>query len=174
MMIKIISFFTALGLVCSLAACMNESSGQETGTDPGMATDPTASVSQPEEQPQAPTEPFEEMVLLDDEHVTVKITGVNPDGLFGYTIGVFLENKTDLQLMYSVDNVSVNGYMCDPFWATMVDAGKKANEQISFMESDFERNGIEEVTDVTFTLKVYDSNNLTSDNLIEKTFIINP
>ena len=171
MMIKILSFFTALGLVCSLAACVSESSGEETGTDPIQTTDPTTAVTQPEEQP---TEGFDELVLVDNEHVTVKITGVNPNGLFGYTIQVFLENKTDLQLMYSADNVSVNGYMCDPFWATMVDAGKKSNEQISFMESDFELNGIVDVTDVTFTLVVYDSNDLMADNLVEETFTVNP
>lgn len=175
MIIKILSFFTALGLVCSLAACVSESSGQETGTDPGVTTAPTVSGTLPQEEPsEAPMDPFDEIILVDDENVTAKITGVEPNGLFGYTLKVFLENKTDLQLMFSVDNVSVNGFMCDPFWASIVDAEKKANEQICFMESDFELNGIEEVTDVTFTLKVYDSNDLMTDYLVEETFTVNP
>lgn len=175
MMMKILSFFTALGLVCSLAACVSEPSGQETGTDPSEATAPSISETQPQDDPaDVPVDPFEELVLIDDENVTIKVTGVEPDGLFGYTLNVFIENKTELQLMFSVDNVSVNGFMCDPFWASVVDAGKKANEQICFMESDFDRNGIEEVTDVTFTLKVYDSNDLMKDDLIEETFTVNP
>ncbi len=42
--------------------------------------------------------------------------------------------------MFFVDNVSVNDFMCDPFWASTVSAGKETNKQIHFLESEFEKN----------------------------------
>lgn len=117
---------------------------------------------------------FEEIVLVDDKNCTFKITSIDEDSIWGYTLNVYLENKTDLDLMFSLDDVSINGYMCDPFWAAAVSGGMKANEEISFMDSDFEKNGITDVTDITFTLNVYDSNDWSADHLVDETFTINP
>ena len=161
-----------MAMAVSIAACGNKPA----------PTDPThASISaspQATETTLVPTETaapaFAEITLVDDDNCTVTIKSIDENNMFGYALNVFLENKTDKELMYTVDNVSVNGYMCDPFWAATVDAGKKANEQITFMESDFETNGIQEVTDITFTLQVYDSNDWTDDYLLEETFTINP
>lgn len=121
-----------------------------------------------------PAEAFQEIVLVDNDSVTFKITAVETDNFWGYTLKVFLENKTDKELMFALDNVSVNGYMCDPLWASTVDTGKKANEKISFSEDDFSSNGIETVTDITFTLRVYDSNDWMADDIISETFTVNP
>ena len=76
--------------------------------------------------------------------------------------------------MFSVSEVSVNGFMCDPFWAATVSAGKKANEQITFFASDFESNGIETVEEITFTLKVYDNGDWLADKFVEESFTVNP
>lgn len=126
----------------------------------------------------APTEPdapaFTEAVLVDSEACTVKVTAVNEDSLFGYTLKVYLENKTELDLMFSIDAVSVNGVMCDPFWAASVSAGKKANEEIRFSNSELEKNGITEVTDIEFILRVYDNNDWTAEHLVEDVFHIYP
>lgn len=173
---KTLSMMTALALVLSMAACSSTGPEAETGTDPiTTATSPvqtTAPEMATQQETAAPQ--FEEVVLVDNENCTVIIKNIDPDNLFGYTLNVFLENKTDKELMFSVDGVSVNGYMCDPFWASIVSAGKKANQQVSFSESDFENNGISEVTDITFTLNVYDNTNWTSDYLVEETFTVNP
>lgn len=115
-----------------------------------------------------------EQLLVDDENCTVKITGIEEDAIWGYTLKVFLENKTDLELMYSVENVSVNGYMCDPFWASSVTAKMKANEEISFSKDSFEKNGITVPTDIVLSLRVHDSNDWTADALVEQEFVIYP
>ena len=117
---------------------------------------------------------FEEILLVDNENCTFKITSTGTDPIWGYTLQVYLENKTDVELMFSLDDVSVNGFMCDPFWASSVAAGKKANEEISFSDSDFEKNGITEVSEIVFTLTVYDANDWTADHLVSETFTIHP
>lgn len=167
---KLFSIFAVFAMVMSLIGCSSQNPEAETGTDPTpVQTTAPPTTAQPETTPR-----FHETVLVDDDNCTVIIKGIDPDNLFGYTLNVYLENKTDKELMFSVDDVSVNGFMCDPFWASTVSAGKKANEQINFLESEFEKNGIQEVKEISFTLNVYDSNDWTDEYLVEKIFTVTP
>ncbi|MBE6959557.1 MAG: hypothetical protein E7448_02405 [Ruminococcaceae bacterium] len=162
---RIFLTITALMLVLTLAACGEAPTTNET------INDPSVSVSEPQ---QSQTAEFSPLVLVDNDQFTVKITGIDPKGTWGYTLKVFLENKTDKELMFSTDDVSVNGFMCDPFWAVSVAAGKKANEEISFSEGDFKKNGIESVEEIVFTLSIYDSNDFMADDLLEQAFTVKP
>lgn len=117
-------------------------------------------------------ENFEEMVIVDNENCCFKITGIEEDGFWGYTWKVYAENKTDKTLMFAFDNVAVNGYMCDPFWAKEVAAGMKANDDISWFSSDFESNGISEVENVVFTLRVSDSDDWLADPYLETIYTV--
>ena len=173
---KISLLFLACLLVFSLAACGGSpaaSSGttaapQDTSAPETGAPDTTAQTDAPE----IPV--FEEVVIVDDESCTFRITGIEEDSLWGYTLKAYLENKTDLDLMFSLSDVSVNGFMCDPLWAATVSAGMKSNEEISFPAQSFTLNGITSVTDITFTLDIYDSSDWTADHLVSDTFTIYP
>lgn len=162
---RITALVIAVFMAVSLTACRGN---VEIGPDTtGATTEPQSVVT---------TAPpvFREITLVDDENCTFKITAIGTDDLWGYTLKVFLENKTGRNLMFSLDDVSVNGFMCDPFWASTVNAGMKSNEEICFSASDFERNGITEVTNIEFTLSVYDSDNWTDDRLVDHVFNIYP
>ena len=106
--------------------------------------------------------------------LTFTITGIEEDALMGYTLKVFLENKTEKELMFTLEDTSVNGFMCDPFWAETVAAGKKSNTTISWFETDFQDNGIETVEDITFTLRVYDNDDWMADDILKEVFTVNP
>ena len=169
---KMICAAFAATLILSLAACSG-SSDSETSI-PSTEGNPTQTTTEATAQPADAVDLFDEIVLAENENVSVKITDVDQNNFWGYTLKVYLENKTDRELMFTVESVSVNGYMCDPFWAASVAAGKKANEEISFSESDFESNGIEAVEEITFTLRVFDSQDWTADDLFHQTFTVNP
>ena len=117
---------------------------------------------------------FEEVVFVDDENCTFKITGVNADSMWGYTLDVNLDNKSDKNLMFAAEDVSVNGYMCDPFWATTVQAGKKAKSEINFFKENLTELGIEDVEEIEFTLRVYDEDDIFAAELVNETFTFNP
>ena len=173
---RILLTLSAVALVLSLAACGNTSSNEETtpSTSESTTTEASGEETDPSADGDKQEESFAPLTLVDNDQVTVTITGVAENGFWGYTLKVFLENKTDKELMFSTDAVSVNGFMCDPFWAAAVAAGKKANEEISFSENDFEKNGIEAVEEIVFTLQIYDSNNFLAENVLEETFTIKP
>lgn len=175
---KILVLMLTAAMVLSFAACGESAQEPATAADAeSVETTPGNEVLAEEENPEASEESemtFTEQVLVDDENCTVKVTGIEEDALWGYALKVFLENKTDLELMYTVEDVSVNGFMCDPFWASSVTAQMKANEEISFFDEMLKNNGIEAPTDITFTLRVYDNNDWAAEELVEQEFTIYP
>lgn len=162
---RILSMILAVLLLVGLSAC---------GTAPDTQTDPTSATSGNTSETTGNSPVFEEAILVDTDDVTFKITAIEDDNLWGYTLKAYLENNTDKELVFSFSNTSVNGFMCAPLWAATVSAGMKANEEIHFSESDFQRNGITEVTDITFTLHIYDNGNWMADYLVDEEFTIYP
>ncbi len=158
---KILCVLLAAACIFTLAAC-SDTAGSETGSPSTETTVPATDA------------PVKELVLVDNEHALVKVTAIDAANFWGYTLKVFIENKTDKELMFTVDSVSVNGFMCDPFWAASVAPGMKANESISFSESDFEENGIKAVEEIKFTLRAYDNEDMMSEDLIKESITIQP
>lgn len=154
-------------LAASLAACAGTPAPETRPAPTTAPTETTLEVTQP-------AIVFEETVLVDNEHCTFKITAIEENNLLGYTLKAFLENKTEKELMFSLSNVSVNGFMCDPLWASTVSAGMKANENIRFSESNFLSNHISQVTEIQFALDVYDSNDWNAAHLVSETFTLYP
>lgn len=136
------------------------------GTSESITTAPTASTTE--------EVGFEEIVLVDNSDMLFQISAVENDPLWGYTLKLYIENRTEKDLTFTVENVSVNGFMCDPFWAASVTAGKKSNSNLFWFESSFAQNGITDVNEICFTLQVYDSNDFTADDLLREDFVINP
>ena len=122
-----------------------------------------------------PNNVFTELVVVDDENCFIKIKEIDPDNTWGYTLKVELENKSsDKTFMFIIDGASINGVQSDPLFATEVTAGKKANDDITFLSSDFENNDIGLFTDIKLTFRVYDSNNWSADDIIYKTVHVYP
>ena len=200
---RIIALLLAVGMVLSLTACGTDSDSTAQTSAPASeasaevsAQEPTAPAEESSTpEPSAPaeasaeetpassvdsapaavsTEGAEETVILDNEICTVTLKSIDPDNMWGYTWNVLLENKTEQNLMFSLDDVSVNGVMCDPFWATAVSAGMSANSEISWDSEDFALSGITEATVVEFQLTVYDDDNLNMDYLVDQVFTVYP
>ena len=114
-----------------------------------------------------------QVVIAEDENIRFAIEQVY-DEASAYTLQVYMENKTDRNLMYSWDLVSVNGNMIDPFWAASVTAGKRACEKITFYRSDLEANGITDVSSIEFKLIVSDYDDWEAPNLLEQVYTYTP
>lgn len=103
-------------------------------------------------------EPSEtDTVIVDNEDLTFIVMNVDDELADYYTLNCYIANKTDKNLMISWDEVSVNGFMVNPFWALSVAAGKQAYTEIIFFRSDFQEQDIEVVQDIEFTLQVSDT-----------------
>lgn len=113
-------------------------------------------------------------VLVDNDDITITITDRGVDNIWGYRLKLFIENKTDKNLMFATENASVNGFMCDPFWAKSLNSHKKAMTSVDWGTYTLEQQKLtpEDVKDVEITFRVYDADNFMSDSIFEQTFTI--
>ncbi len=173
---KFMVLLLSLSLLLALAACGGSASTDDGGSDADAASSNTASDTQVSENTAEETEAaFEEMAVVDNDQCAITITGIDPDNIWGYTLEATLENKSsDTTYMFAIRNASVNGVDSDPFFASEVAAGKKANVDISFTDSTLEENGIVDYTDIKLTFYVYDSDDWTAENVAEETVHVYP
>lgn len=176
---RIFSLLLCIAMLLSLAAC--GSSEEVVPTAPAVvATEPPQTVPPTEAPTVAPTEPPiavsvpDEIPLVDNEDVTVVITGIENNEHLGMQLQIQCVNKTSRALMFSWDMVSVCGYMYDPMWAVEVSPGKTANGTIELDTYALEKMGIISVDEITFTLRVFDSENWMEAPLVQDVFTIYP
>ena len=115
-----------------------------------------------------------ETVIAENDVLTFIIESVEDEVSEFYTLNCYVANRTGKNLMISWDSVSVNGFMVDPFWATSVAAGMQTFTQINFLRSDLEAQGIEDVSEIEFTILAYDDDNWDADYLLSETYTFNP
>ena len=119
---------------------------------------------------------FTEVIAVDNDECSIKINGIGADNFRGwFTLKAQLENKsTEKTYVFSVESAAINGVQCNPFFASEVAAGKKSNDEISFPDSDLEKNGVGDYTDIELTFHVYDSNDWMADPVVKETIHIYP
>ena len=113
-------------------------------------------------------------VIVDNEYATVIVTGYEEDEIWGYTVNLFLLNKTDKNVMFSVDDASVNGFMMDPFYAKSISAGKCAFSSMSWSNTTLEENSITEITEIEFNIRAYDEENWSGNDFANEKITLKP
>ena len=115
-----------------------------------------------------------QQVLVDREDLYFAIRDVKDNSALGYTWQVYVENRTDKNLMFSFERVAVNGVMCDPYWAEVIAAGKKGNCEIVWLRDSLDQRQITDVRNIEFTLNVYNDDVYTEAPLMHDTFTVYP
>ena len=116
----------------------------------------------------------QETVIVDNGDVTFIIMNVDDELAEYYTLNCYMANHTDKNLMFFWDDVSVNGFMVNPFWSLSVAAGKQAYAEIIFFRSDLDQQDIEVVQDIEFRLQVSDSDDWEADYLLDQVYTFKP
>ena len=115
-----------------------------------------------------------DIVITDSDNISIVVTGFGVDDLWGYTASVYLVNRTDVTLIFAAEDVSVNGFMVDPFWATEVPPHAREYSKIHWSFSSFEENNIENVDEIEMKFRVYDSDDWMADAIYDEVSIIKP
>ena len=181
---KIVSFLLAIVMLFSLTACggntASNSNKIEAAAQSKNDNDNVNTLAQSKSDIKADKGKekeitFTEVVAVDNDECSIKITGVNADKLKGVTLKAQLENKsTEKTYMFSVETAAINGIKCDPFFAAEVAAGKKSNNEIRFTGDDLKENGVGDYTDIELTFRVYDTNDWMADPVAKETVHIYP
>ncbi len=113
-----------------------------------------------------------DMVLVDNDEVTVIVTGFEDDEIWGKTVNMYIVNKGNKNLMVTADDASVNSIMAEAMLATTVNGGKVAIDNMYWL--DLEDKGITDVKDIEFTLRVYDFDDLFADDIVNQKVTLKP
>ena len=89
----------------------------------------------------------------------IRIVGktVDENSFWGTAILLYCENNSGKNIVISVDEMSINGFMMDPLFTTTVYDGKMALEDITIFSEDLVANGIEKIEDVELKFHIYDA-----------------
>ena len=169
---KFMSFLLSALLVLSLAACESnggarnndfESSVSSTASSEtkssAAATEEATATPEPTEEPSAqPT--LEETVLLDEGGIKVTATGLTDYGLGGAPdLKLHVENNTDGDItIQTSEYAAVNGCMIREIASIQASAGDSADDIVMFLDDEFEKAGIETVSDIKLAVRAIDDN----------------
>lgn len=79
------------------------------------------------------------------------------DDYYDYVTRFFVINETKENVTLRCEDVSVNGFMVDPYCSISVPAGKMGYTNLYFYQSDLEDNKIKEIEEVEFYFNIYNS-----------------
>ena len=117
-----------------------------------------------------PELPDDAQILKEDENLLIAVTGSDPEGMWGYKLDVFLENKTDRELCFMINDACINGLMMDPLYQTILAPGQSSDEKVEWFHGTLDEAGITDVTDIELEWVVYDSQDWSADFLLEEKF----
>ena len=118
-----------------------------------------------EAEPASADPTIQEGVIYEGNGVTISITGIEK-GLFGYEVGVYIENSSSLNLGFNAHSYAINGVMshnniyemgCD------VSSGKKANATLGIYYSTLEEIGVEDTRNLEINIWAYDNDRYTKE-----------
>lgn len=100
---------------------------------------------------------IEEQVLLEQDGIKITAKELSNDSFWGPEVKLLVENTSSQSVTVQLRDVSVNGIMMEPMFSTDVAAGKKVNDSITFMNSEFEEAGITIIQNMEFSFHVFDT-----------------
>lgn len=104
----------------------------------------------------APETSVAETVLVDCDEATITVTDYDPEGDWGPTFELLMENKSDRALYMELEEVAVNGVMCSPYCGETVPAGQKVYTDLYWGAEDLQAVGINYIQTVTASVDIWD------------------
>lgn len=97
-------------------------------------------------------------LAYEDSMVKIVVKKLNSsESFWGSDVYLYIENKSDKSITVQATDVSINGFMVDPAFSCEVNTGKRAFDTITFFESDLEKNGITDITEIELKFHIFET-----------------
>ena len=114
-------------------------------------------------------------MVIDNEYCTIKITGIDPDNVSGFTLKAEFENKSkDTTYTFWLESAAVNGVQCTPFFAIGLAPGAKKEQEITPLTEELEKGDICDYTNIELAFCVFDCNDWTTGHVVRETLHVYP
>lgn len=95
--------------------------------------------------------------LYNQDGILIKGKYVDENSFWGTAVLLYIENNTEKNVGINCDNMSINGFMVEPYFSSTIYAGKKAISDITILSTDLDNNGITSVDDVEVNFHIYNA-----------------
>lgn len=113
-----------------------------------------------------------DIMIVDNEKFTVNVTEFEYVEGWGYSVHMFIQNKTDETVYLEGEDFSINDVDAATWYDEYVGAKGVSFSRLEWSQSDLDDAGVEEVTSIGFTLNIYDKE--ANDLLYSNTITLNP
>lgn len=128
----------------------------------------------------------DDRVIFESPSVKMTLVSYFQDRKTGFAANVHLTNKTDLPLNFTVDDAALNSLPCDPSFFVTVAPGKQLFTSLYWSPTFMAEAGVddwflakgdtdepeEEIEEMSFRLRVYDSLGKQAEDLVNKEIVI--
>jgi len=156
---KLLTIIFTIVFVISLSACselenIDLSSLEPINIEKNSNNNSSVTVSQ-DASSNLETVNIDEILLVDESDIKITAKSLSYDSLMGTELKLLIENNSDSNLTIQCRNSSVNGYMIDSMMSVDVASGKKANDSITFLDSDLDLCDIDTIADIEFSFHIF-------------------
>jgi len=95
--------------------------------------------------------------VLDEGGITIICKGIDHEGFLGPEIVFLIENNSEYDITVQVGSFSANGFSIDPVFSSDVLSGKRIVDSMTVLQSDMEDNEIETISEIEFSLIIFDA-----------------
>lgn len=160
--------FTACGITDSASDDKLPVQDAVTSDEPEQAEPVTE--EEPPEKEESAQATIQEQVIYDENDIKITAKALKYDEWFGPSVTVLVENNSQQNITVQTRNSSINGLMIETLFSCDIAAGKKANDSITFYDSELELSGITTIKDIEFSLYIFDSDDW--DDIAESDTIV--
>lgn len=116
----------------------------------------------------------DDIMITETKEVTMALVdfGFNEDS--EYVVTVYLENNTDVPVMFAWDDCYINDVLAEPYFASELAAGMKEICAVTFDADPLAIAGITDVTKLEFSVNIYNSDDWSADYFVDDSFAAYP
>ena len=111
-------------------------------------------------------------VLVDNDYVSVIITGHEADEWGDYELSLYYVNKSDTDLYISANSITVNGLNLDSYYGETLPLDKNAFFPMEWSSYTLEENSITDISEIAFTLEISSDYGWYTTNLLTEAFTL--
>lgn len=120
------------------------------------------------------TFPLKDEVLADQKEFAAAVTGVEVSEYGEIVVNFAVQNKTDKDLTFQLDEVTVDGFMIPTYCSEDVDAKDEETFSMEIFPTQLTESGIESIDEIGFVLIVREEDDYFSDGIMHDPFTIYP
>ncbi|MBR3077855.1 MAG: hypothetical protein IKH07_08025 [Oscillospiraceae bacterium] len=135
---------------------------------------PVVSSTKPEQTEPPEPVPVFPLKLMDTDSCALSVIDVGMDEIWGFTVKLSCENKSESTQLFSLDSASCRGWQLNTEWFTQVDAGETKESEFNVFPYYLDRCGLEQVDECRMHIRVLNDDSFSGELFADEELVFFP